>query len=84
MSHKTELMIPILNRVLMTVDLRYQYLVKCCDLTNFPGKSRVTPLVYYKGESLSFATQLLRAPWTDMQSWHTDRFLMTCRLPYAI
>ena len=34
----------------------------------------------YKSESLNFRTLKLRAPWTDMQSWHTDEFLMACRL----
>ena len=41
---------------------------------------KITPISYnYKGESLNFESILLRAPWTDMQSWHTDRILMTCR-----
>ena len=43
-----------------THGLQY-FLVKCCDLTNFPGKSRVTPLVFnnYKSKSLNSREQIL-------------------------
>ena len=44
LGQRTEMVDTILKS--STHGLKY-FLVKCCDLTNFPGKSRVTPLVQY-------------------------------------
>ena len=64
LGQRTEMVDTILKS--STHGLQY-FLVKCCDLTNFPGKFRVTPLVAVK-------------IWLDLMHWFKKKIIFCLSL----